>query len=103
VLNLGGSVGIIPATAAAGVEQPAADVGKIGPRGVVGVLQLNQAASPTAVAQAFPFGIRHLCQWLTAPERDVFVAHFAAFLPESPPPAAPLVRSRAIHLVTVSP
>jgi len=62
VLHLGGPVRVVPAAAGFAIEQPAAYVREIGARGIVGVLELHQAAAPAAVAEALPLGIRHFRQ-----------------------------------------
>ena len=53
VLHLRRTVVVAAATASVAVEQPATHIGKIGARGVVRILELDQAAAPAAVAQAF--------------------------------------------------
>jgi hypothetical protein len=55
-------VGIVLAAAGVAVEQAAADIGELGDGGVVGVFELDQAAAPAPVAEAFPLGIRHFFQ-----------------------------------------
>src|SRR4029077_2676912 len=62
ILDPGAAVGIVAASAGVAVQEPAAHIGEIGPGGIIGILQLNQAAAATAVAEAFPFGFRHLPQ-----------------------------------------
>ena len=55
------AVFVVAAAAGLAVEQPAADIGIKGPVGLL-FLELVQAAFAAAVAQAFPFRIRHLRQ-----------------------------------------
>src|ERR1700692_4373547 len=85
-----GPVGVVSAAAGLAVEQAAAHLGKIGPRAVVGVLELDQAALPASVADALPFGFRHFLQWLALPEWNLVMRHEAC-LPQIPgnPQAAP--------------
>src|ERR1700724_1307508 len=76
-------VGVVSAAAGLAVEQAAAHLGEIGPRAVVGVLELDQAALPAPVTDALPFGFRHLLQRLAFPERNIVVPHYAR-LPQIP-------------------
>jgi hypothetical protein len=62
ILHLGCPIGIVVAAAGLTIEKAATDIGKIGTRGIIGIFQLDQAAAPAAVAEALPFGIRHLPQ-----------------------------------------
>src|SRR5260370_38128351 len=59
---------VIPAAARPSVEQAAADVGEIDVFGLL-LLQLEEAATAAAVAEAFPLRLVHLFQALCAPER----------------------------------
>ena len=63
VLHLRGAVVVVVAAAGVVVEQPAADVGVEGAVGAL-LLQLVQAAAAAAVAQALPFGLRHVAHRL---------------------------------------
>src|SRR6516165_11165841 len=62
VLHLRRTILIAAATASIAVEQPATHIGKIRARGIIGALELDQAAAPAAVAEAFPLGICHFPQ-----------------------------------------
>ena len=55
------------------VEQAATDIGEMDGT-VVLVLELDQAAAPTAIAQALPFRVIQLGERLGFPERKVHAA-----------------------------
>src|SRR5262249_34692473 len=61
ILDLGAAIFIVPAPAGGAVQEAAAHVGEIDIAGVL-VLELTQAAAAAAVAEALPFGIRHIFQ-----------------------------------------
>src|SRR5260221_1394280 len=95
-----GPVGVVSAAAGGAVDQPAAHFGEIGPCAVVGVLELDQAALPASVADALPFGFRHLLQRLALPERNIVMRHDAC-LPEPSDTGEPRRRPAfSLHLVT---
>src|SRR5437660_42642 len=95
VRNLVGAVWIVLAGTGAGLEQAAGDMGEVDLAGIL-VLELLQAAARAAVAQAFPFGVRHFVQRLGFPEesllaRDSFggCGHDLCFLPGNRSPSRP--------------
>src|SRR4051795_8439832 len=69
VRNLVGTIRVVLAAAGRTIEQLAADMGEIDVAGAL-FLELVQAAAAAAVAQAFPFGPRHLFQRLGFPEES---------------------------------
>src|SRR5262249_557318 len=64
------AVPVVLAPAAGAIEQAAADVRIIDSTGVL-VFELVETAAPAAVANALPFGGRHLRQSLAAPKRHI--------------------------------
>src|SRR3954452_21209051 len=69
VRNLVGTIRIVLAAAGHPIEQLAADMGEINVTRSI-FLELVQAAAAAAVAQALPFGPRHLFQRLGFPEES---------------------------------
>src|SRR3954453_7159386 len=69
VRNLVGTIRIVLAAAGHPIEQLAADMGEVDVAGAL-FLELVQAAAAAAVAQALPFGPRHLFQRLGFPEES---------------------------------
>src|ERR1700730_18197184 len=80
ILHPAGPMGIIAAAASFAIEQPAAHIGEIGSRGILLILKLDQAAAAAPVTEAFPLGITHFPQGLTAPERNILSGHCAIVL-----------------------
>ena len=76
-MHFRGPVGVVFAAAGLAVEQAAADLREVGPRAVVGVFELDQAALPASVTDALPFGFRHFLQRLALPERNFVMRHDA--------------------------
>src|SRR5262249_15611590 len=68
--NLVGAVRIILASAKAGIEKLAGNVGEVDRPGIL-VLQLLQAATRAAVAQTLPFGVGHLLPHLDIPTHSI--------------------------------
>src|SRR5271169_518231 len=71
VMHLFEPIPIVAAAAGLAVEEPAADIGVIGVGVVALLLELIEAASAAAVAEAFPFRISHFFQRLAPPEWDI--------------------------------
>src|SRR5262249_40378947 len=67
--NLLRSIGVVLTGAKAGIQKLAGNVGEIDLTGIF-VLQFLQATACTAVAQALPFGIRHLLQGFGFPKES---------------------------------
>ena len=61
-MHFRGPVAVVSAAAGLAVQEPAADLGEVGPVAIVGVLELDQAALAASVTDALPFGFRHLLQ-----------------------------------------
>ena len=76
IVHLRRAVLVVLAAAGLVVEQPAADVGVVGAVGAL-LLELVEAAAAAAVAQALPFGTRHLVHRLAPPEGGIVLGHGA--------------------------
>ena len=79
------AIRVIGASAGADVQKPARQSGVM-QLARIGVLQLDQAAERTAVAQRLPLPIRHLGEGLAAPKgliRGIHLLSLSVKLPES--------------------
>jgi hypothetical protein len=58
-----GSIGVVTASAGLEIEQLAGEIGEVDLARIL-ILELDKTAAPAAVAQAFPFRVRHLGEFL---------------------------------------
>ena len=75
ILYLGGPIAVVAAFACRAVEETAGHVRKVRPLAIVRIFQFDQTAASAPIAEALPFGIRHLAQRLAFPEGHVVGRH----------------------------